>query len=252
MKQSQTSTRDEETLSTKRGASSLFAVIVAGGSGLRAGGGLPKQFHLLGGKQVMVHAVEAFLDADPDTRIVIVTHPDYRPMAEEGMTELASRRPCRYEIVDGGSTRAESVRNGLRLVPDDEETLVAVHDAARPLATPALVERGWESARRDGAAVCCVPVTDSLRETTGDGGSMAVDRSRFLAVQTPQVFRASLLKKAYSQPLLPVFTDDASVVEASGGRVAVFDGEPYNIKITSPFDFEIAETILRRRAAEGV
>ena len=76
MKQSQTSTRDEETLSTKRGASSLFAVIVAGGSGLRAGGGLPKQFHLLGGKQVMVHAVEAFLDADPDTRIVIVTHPD--------------------------------------------------------------------------------------------------------------------------------------------------------------------------------
>lgn len=251
MKQSQSKIQDEETLSTQGAASSLFAVIVAGGSGLRAGGGLPKQFHTLLGKQVMAYAVEAFLDVCPKTAIVIVTHPDYREYAERCMEEIASRRRCGYRILNGGASRAESVRNGLECVPRRDDVLVAVHDAARPLVTPALIRRGWEAARHHDAAVCCVPPVDSLRHILDDGESVAVDRSRYLAVQTPQVFRASLLKDAYSQPLKPVFTDDASVVEAYGAKVAVFEGEPYNTKITSPFDFETAEIILRRRAGKG-
>lgn len=227
-----------------------FAVIVAAGSGRRAGGGLPKQFRTLAGAPVFIHAVRAFLRNDRNTRIIVVVHPDYRELAASALAAEAEQTPISYDIVDGGSTRTESVAAGIAAIPEGEQGLVAVHDGARPLVSCRMIQSGCDAARESGAAVAAIAVTDSLRKLDGGGGSHAVDRSCYVAVQTPQVFRLDVLRKAYALALSDkdaVFTDDASVAEAAGYRVALFDGEHSNIKITTPADFAIAETLLAER-----
>lgn len=216
----------------------LIAIIVAGGSGLRAGGGLPKQFRNLCGTPVFVRAAEAFIRVNPSTRIILVTHPDYVEMAREGLSCLDAD----WQIVIGGRNRWESVRRGLEAI-DDIDALVAVHDAARPLVTDRMIVDGWDTSLAHDTAVPCVPVTDSLRCFTS-GGTESVDRSRFMAVQTPQVFDLRLLRQAYARPFSETFTDDASVVEDFGHDITIFDGDAANIKITRPVDFAIAEVIL--------
>lgn len=219
----------------------LFAIIVAGGSGLRAGGGLPKQFHDLCGEPVFLHSIRRFKEANPITQIIIVTHRDYRDMVEREMEKAA----LEAVIVDGGNNRWESVSHGLDAI-EAASGFVAVHDAARPLVSAGTIETGWREAMLHDAAVPCVPVTDSLRIKTADG-TESVDRSLYMAVQTPQVFNLELLRMAYSEPYKETFTDDASVVEAFGHDVAVFAGTPENIKITTPADFEIARVIMNGR-----
>ena len=225
----------------------MYAVIVAAGSGRRAGGGLPKQFHLLAGQMVFLYAVRVFLQANSDTHIIVVVHPDYRELAAEGLSRLCEEIRFSYDVVNGGATRWQSVRNGLEVIPDDADALVAVHDGARPLATAAMIAEGWKCGAETGACVAAVPVTDSLRVIGCDGSSQAVDRSRYMAVQTPQVFDARLLKSAYSEPCRDTFTDDASVVEAYGHAISIFPGDVDNIKITTPSDFGTAEMLLNRR-----
>lgn len=231
-------------------AGASFAIIVAAGNGRRAGGGMPKQFRHLCGRPVFIHAVEAFLRVCPATHIIVVTHPDYASVARDALEALRSERDFRYTLVGGGETRAESVSNGLTAVNTrDCDALVAVHDGARPLVTERMIRDGWETAARDKAAVAVVPVTDSLRRILPDGNTEAVDRSRYLAVQTPQVFSARLLKGSYAQADYgAAFTDDASLVESLGVKVSPFTGDHENIKITNPEDFAIAELLLRRRA----
>lgn len=225
-----------------------YAIIVAGGTGSRAGGGIPKQFRDLCGMPVFLHSVRAFLKEDADTHIIVVTHRDWRETARKGLERLhGDFGDFRYSVADGGSTRWESVRNGLNEIEVPEDTFIAVHDGARPLVSVETIRAGWETARRKDAAVACVPVTDSLREINADGSSRSVDRARFMAVQTPQVFNALLLTAAYRQEYSPLFTDDASVVEAFGHPAAIFKGSYDNIKITTPKDFGLAELILRER-----
>jgi 2-C-methyl-D-erythritol 4-phosphate cytidylyltransferase len=137
----------------------------------------------------------------------------------------------------------ESVRNGLMSVPDGEEALVAVHDAARPLVSPSLIARGWEAAGKYKAAVPVTPMTDSIRRIEGTV-SVAVPRKDYVKVQTPQVFDATLLKAAYDKTLTPDMTDDASVAEAAGSSIYLFEGSPYNMKVTDPLDLAIAATLL--------
>lgn len=216
----------------------LIAIIVAGGSGLRAGGGLPKQFHDLCGTPVFVRAAQAFISVNPATKIILVTHPDYVDLAREGLSRLNAD----WQIVTGGRNRWESVSRGLAAI-DCDDALVAVHDAARPLVTERMIADGWDTARRHDTAVPCVPVTDSLRCRTPEG-SESVDRSRYMAVQTPQVFDLRLLREAYARPFRDTFTDDASVVEDFGHDITIYDGDATNIKITRPVDFAIAEVIL--------
>lgn len=221
-----------------------YAVIVAGGEGNRAGGSIPKQFQLLKGVPMLWWSVRAFYEEDPDTKIILVLHPGFLDDWDILFSELpAADREIAVHVSCGGRSRLESVRNGLMSVPDGEEALVAVHDAARPLVTPSLIARGWEAAGKYRAAVPVTSMTDSIRHVDGNA-SEAVPRKDYVKVQTPQVFDAALLKAAYDVTLTPDMTDDASVAEAAGNSIFLFEGSPYNLKVTDPLDLVIATTLL--------
>ena len=222
-----------------------YAIIVAGGVGSRSGDSLPKQFHYICDHPMLWWTLKAFYDEDPDTRLIVVIHPDF----VDYWKNLSERDCPPHTLTSGGSTRKESVAKGLALIPDGIEGLVAVHDAARPLASKKLIREGWKEAAKHKAVIPGLQMSDSLREGTKEKSS-SVDRSRFFAVQTPQVFDLRLLKEAYSKAetaLDEVFTDDASVVEWAGNNINIYDGEPTNIKVTYPGDFRIAEDILLNR-----
>jgi 2-C-methyl-D-erythritol 4-phosphate cytidylyltransferase len=199
---------------------STWAIVVAGGSGERFG--QRKQYEPLGDRRVLDWSLRAA--ADHADGVVLVAPADLADDAE----------PLADLVVAGGATRSASVRAGLAAVPEDA-TVVVVQDAARPVPVPAVWARVL-AAVADGAdgAVPGIPVSDTLREV---GGS-TIDRDRFVAVQTPQAFRAAALRAAHAEGAEG--TDDASLVEAAGGRVVVVDGDPANIKITTPHDLAVA------------
>lgn len=213
---------------------SVWAIVVAAGRGSRFG--RPKQYEPLAGKRVLDWSLAAARAACDG--VVLVVPPD-----------AADRAEAADAVVAGAETRSGSVRNGLAAVPDDAE-VIAVHDAARPLATVELF-RAAVKAVREGAdgAVCAVPLTDTVKRTSAKGNVVAetLDRRDLVAVQTPQAFAAAVLRRAHANG--PEATDDAAVVEAAGGRVVVVPGDPYNVKITNPEDVAVAEALLRRRTA---
>ena len=206
-----------------------YVLIVAGGKGLRMGGDLPKQFIPMRGKPLLMHTLEAFHRWDASARIILVLPEDHQPYWNMLCKEIGCKVP--HAIVKGGDTRFFSVKNGL--------------DGVRPFVSPEVVEACFDKAAVTGAVIPVVPMIDSLRETDGKG-SHPVDRSRYMAVQTPQVFHLELLTKAYEQPYSSLFTDDASVVEAMGHAIDTVPGDRENIKITTPFDLLIAEAMFAR------
>ncbi len=216
-----------------------YALLVAGGSGLRMGAALPKQFLPLGGRPVVMHTLERF--APLVERIVLVLPAGQRDYWAELCQQHGFTLP--HEVVAGGETRFHSVSAGLSRLP--EEGLVAVHDGVRPLLSAGLIEACFEAAARAGAALPALPVTDSLRQLR-QGSSHAVDRADYVAVQTPQTFQLRQLHAAYRQTYCPSFTDDASVWEAAGyAAPQLVPGEPQNIKLTQPLDLKLAELILQ-------
>lgn len=219
-----------------------YAVIVAGGSGTRMGSSIPKQFLSLKGHPVLWWSLKAFHDENPDTEIILVLPADFIDLWKDFFTSQKSEEQFPHKIVAGGSSRTESVRNGLSAV-ENEDSLVAVHDGARPLVSGRMISQGWASAEASGAAIPVVAVTDSLRKIEGEG-SVAVDRNEFVAVQTPQVFKTGILKDAYRKAGSKVFSDDASVVEAAGCKISLYDGDVVNMKITNPKDMAIASVIM--------
>lgn len=219
-----------------------YAIIVAGGRGLRMGGELPKQFLPLSGKPVLMRTLELF--EGEVSRIILVLPEDHIPFWQELCQKYHFTLP--HTVALGGETRFHSVRSGLSHLP--QEGLVAVHDGVRPLASQALIRRSFEEAERSGAALPACPVTDSLRLRQDEGKSEAVDRSRYVAVQTPQTFDLGRLQRAYQQAYSPLFTDDASVYEAASlGSITLIDGEETNIKLTTPRDLLLAELLLREK-----
>lgn len=219
-----------------------YAIIVAGGRGLRMGGELPKQFLPLCGKPVLMRTLELF--EGEVSRIILVLPEDHIPFWQELCERYHFTLP--HTIALGGETRFHSVRSGLSHLP--QEGLVAVHDGVRPLVSSALIRRSFEEAERSGAALPACPVTDSLRLRQDEGKSEAVDRSRYVAVQTPQTFDLGRLQQAYEQTYSPLFTDDASVYEAASlGSITLIDGEETNIKLTTPRDLLLAELLLREK-----
>ncbi|MEG1749373.1 MAG: 2-C-methyl-D-erythritol 4-phosphate cytidylyltransferase [Tannerellaceae bacterium] len=215
-----------------------YVLIVAGGKGLRMGSDLPKQFIPIEGKPILMHTLEAFHRWDAEAKLILVLpteHQDYWRML---CKELGCSTP--HTLANGGETRFHSVQNGLQQI--EQPGLVAVHDGVRPFVTSEVITACFEAAERQGAAVPAIPLTDSLRYIEAEG-SHPVDRSRYLAVQTPQVFCSDLLLRAYRQSYSPLFTDDASVVEAIGQPVTLVPGNPENIKITTPFDLKVAEIL---------
>lgn len=208
---------------------------------------MPKQFRELLGIPMLWWSVRAFHEADPATRIILVMHPDFMDVwgAMHAMLPEEDRR-IRFRLCPGGSSRTESVWNGIKELPSDATTLIAVHDAARPMITADMVNRIWECAAAEGSAVPCMDEVNSLRLRTDRGDTEPVDRSRFLVVQTPQTFRADWLHAAYTRrDPEAIFTDDASLVQAAGFPVTVCKGAYSNIKVTTPDDFRIAEALLQ-------
>lgn len=218
-------------------------LIVAGGRGTRMGGPQPKQFLELAGRPVLMHTLEAFDRWDASARLIVVLPEDqidtWKRLCEAHAFDRAHR------VVAGGETRFHSVRNGLDVVASDG--LIAVHDGVRPLVAPSVIAACFAAAADGGAAVPVVPVVESVREVDADGGSRPLDRARLRVVQTPQVFRADVLRAAYRLPYDPRFTDDASVVEASGMAVRLVPGNRENIKLTTPMDLLLAEQLMRRK-----
>ena len=216
-------------------------IIVAGGKGLRMGGDLPKQFIPLQGKPVLMHTIETFHKWDSAACIVLVIpeeHDSYWKMLCEELNFTIS-----HHVVYGGETRFHSVRNGLREV--EGEALVAVHDGVRPFVTPEVITSCFDAAEASAAAIPVVPMIESVREVTGEE-SHPFDRNRLCIVQTPQVFNSEILRKAYEQPYDERFTDDASLVEASGHLIRLVEGNRENIKITTPMDLQYALLIKNR------
>lgn len=221
----------------------VSVIIVAGGSGSRMGADIPKQFLKLNGTPILAITLRRFLDALPGCRITVVLPEGEIPRweaicAEEGLEGT-------HMVCAGGNTRFASVLNGLDTAGDCD--YIAVHDGVRPLVSTDMIRLCISTAATYGTAIPAVRPVDSFRRLTeDDGGSHPIDRERLRAIQTPQVFRADLLLKAYSQPYRHEFTDDASVVEAYGTRITLCEGERSNIKITTPEDLCIAEALLSR------
>ncbi|QHV95880.1 2-C-methyl-D-erythritol 4-phosphate cytidylyltransferase [Spirosoma endbachense] len=210
-----------------------FAIIVAGGSGSRMKSDVPKQFLLLNGKPILQHTLEQFLAVIPASRIILVL-PARDQMIWSALCDQHNFHPS-IQIVTGGATRFQSVRNGLAAIEVDEG-LVAVHDGVRPFITPDIISTSFETAAQTGSAVTCVPVKDSVRVVEPDGSSKAVDRSLYRLIQTPQTFQLGLFRQAFKVEEQPFFTDCASVMEYSGFPITLIEGSYENIKITTPDD----------------
>ena len=220
-----------------------YAIIVAGGNGTRANTPVPKQFMKLDGKPIIMHAIGKFSEAGLNIEIIVVLNKDLISQWYELCREHNFN--TEVKIIEGGENRFESVKRGLTLT--GEEGIVAVHDAARPLVSAKTIITSFKAAEMYGNAVPAIPLTDSIRQIDSSK-SIAVDRTRYCIIQTPQCFHAGILKKAYSSAEYKIhFTDDASVVEASGEKIHLVDGNPDNIKITTPRDFVIAEALLKYR-----
>ncbi|CAN5734849.1 2-C-methyl-D-erythritol 4-phosphate cytidylyltransferase [soil metagenome] len=203
----------------------------------------PKQFLKLDGRPVLLHSIAAFADYDKDIIVILVLPASQFSYWEKIAQEYSL--PVPVQITAGGETRFESVKNGLSLIPD-EEALVAVHDAVRPLVTKKTILNSFNMAELNGSGVPSIPLSDSIRQNDSKP-SVAVDRSKYCLIQTPQCFSVPLLKKAYSQEYKYTFTDDASVVESFGESIHLVDGNVDNFKLTTPTDLIIAEAILKSR-----
>ena len=214
-------------------------IIVAGGSGKRMGGTLPKQFSIIGGRPILAHTINAFRKALPTSRIVVVLPSEYI----EFWKNLSARfEVAKHSVVEGGKERFYSVKNGIEALSDAVD-LIAVQDGVRPFASKELILQAVACAAANGSAIPVVKAVDSYRMVEGEE-SHIVDRTPLRIVQTPQIFAAPVLRAAYDTEFRSEFTDDASVVEHSGEKVSLCEGDPLNIKITTPNDIVLAEAIM--------
>jgi 2-C-methyl-D-erythritol 4-phosphate cytidylyltransferase len=216
-----------------------YAIIVAGGSGIRMGGNLPKQFMLLKDKPVLYYTLKTFLEAYDDLQIILVLPVDYTDMGQEIIDAYFDKD--RIRITAGGDTRFQSVKNGLTLV--EGEAIVFVHDGVRCLVSKDLIYRCYAQAVETGTAIPAVVSKDSIRLLTEEGNE-AYDRNKVMLIQTPQTFHSKILLPAFQIDYKDKFTDEATVVEAYGMKVSLVEGEENNIKITRPADMQVAEKYL--------
>jgi 2-C-methyl-D-erythritol 4-phosphate cytidylyltransferase len=218
-----------------------YALIVAGGSGMRMQSDVPKQFLLLNGKPVLMHTIEAFYRLEIKPQIIVVLHADFHAYWEQLFNVHNFDIP--HKLVTGGETRFHSVKNGLDIIPDEQGAVVAVHDAVRPLTSAQIINESYKHAAANGNAVTAVKSRDSVRQLKS-GISASLLRDEIYLIQTPQTFQSSQIKNAYLQPYNVKFTDDASVVEETGISINLIEGSYQNIKITFPEDMAIAELLM--------
>lgn len=199
----------------------------------------PKQFLLLSGRPLLMHTIDVFSQYNPAFQLVLVLPEKNIPYWQSLCAAYSFSVPCK--LVAGGETRFESVLAGLKQI--DQEGLVAIHDGVRPLLTPNLISRLLSVAEEKGNAIPVMPVVESIRKIEGSKNK-PVPRNQYVIVQTPQVFRVKEIQKAYLQTKHKDFTDDATVLESVGISINLVEGERNNLKITTPVDFLLAESIL--------
>ena len=231
-----------------KAAGKVVAVVPAGGTGKRMGAGTPKQFLMLDGVPMMLHALRALERAPSVTEVVLVVPKEER---ERALNEVVERYGLKkvLKVVPGGATRQESVQHGLNEVDEDVE-IVVVHDAVRPFVTEDLIEQSIEAARKQGGAIVAVPMKDTPKQAGPDRLiQRTLDRTDLWLAQTPQTFRRALVAEAYRTAAIAHVhaTDDAALVERLGHKVAIVEGSWENIKITAPEDMILAEAILASR-----
>jgi 2-C-methyl-D-erythritol 4-phosphate cytidylyltransferase len=217
-----------------------IAIVVAGGKGLRMQTDIPKQFIELQGKPILMRTLEVFHQYNSSIQLILVLPSVQINFWKELCTKYSFNIP--HQIVQGGQTRYDSVKNGLAEIQDPG--LVAVHDGVRPFVSIQTIRSCFHDAEKYGSAIPVLDLEESIRQIS-ENGSQSVDRKSYKLVQTPQVFKSEILKKAYEQDYSLLFTDDASVVEALGEKINLVNGNRENIKITTAFDLKIAETILK-------
>ncbi len=219
-----------------------YVIIVAGGSGKRMQSGIPKQFIPVGEKPVLMHTINAFRAAFNDIHIVVVLPERYIKLWKDLCTEFSFT--ISHSVTAGGRTRFHSVQNGLKLIKGDG--IIGVHDGVRPFVSRQTIHLAYQAASEYGAAVPVTELNDSLR-VINNGSTTPADRSMYRLVQTPQCFSAGILREAYNAGFKQEFTDDASVVEASGVSVTLTPGNFENIKITRSVDLAFAEVMTKKR-----
>lgn len=200
----------------------------------------PKQFLPLKGKSILQHSIEAFHKVDPTYKYIIVLPEEHIAYWQNHCEIKKFRIP--HTVIKGGEERFYSVKNALSSIPDN--SIVLIHDGVRPLVSKQTIKRVIERVKTEGNAVPVMPIVESVRRVNGMG-SESVDRKNLFTVQTPQGFKADIIKKAYNQNFDHLFTDDASVVERMGISIHTVEGNRENIKITEPFDLKLAEFYLQ-------
>lgn len=220
-----------------------YVVIVAGGSGTRMKREIPKQFIPVAGKPILMHTLEAFYKVSDQIKIILV-------LPESQM--LSWKSLCAQYDFDllhictvGGETRFHSVKNGLAQI--DGDGIVAIHDGVRPLVSEQIILNSFAIAEQKGNAITAVALKDSIRWTDGKDNKV-MDRNDFQLIQTPQTFQVQLIKGAFNTDHDPSFTDDATVMEATGVKINLIEGDYSNIKITTPEDLVVAESLLKKQS----
>ena len=212
------------------------AIIVAGGQGIRMNSDIPKQFLLINSTPVLMHTISKFSHLDQVILVVPKTQKEYwNSLCKTHNFNIP------HTIVEGGKTRFHSVKNGLEKV--DNNSIVAIHDAVRPLISIELINSLITETIKGVAVIPIIPVKDSIRKVEGEN-SIHIDRNNLYKVQTPQCFLSDEIKEAYAQEYSEKFTDDASVLESNGGKIVTILGEEKNLKITTDEDFKIVELFL--------
>jgi len=224
------------------------AIIVAAGSGVRLGSGVPKAFVKIGGRTILSYSLGAVAQVNSIGEVVITVPEGFESAARAEATAAGLDVPVK--ITQGGIERQDSVRIALGLT-SSESDLVIVHDAARPLATPAIFEACMAAAARAGGAIAAIPVADTLKRVTDSAIAATVSRTGLWQAQTPQAFRREVLTAAHQRAVNEgiAATDDADLVERTGVRVEVVEGSTANIKITTPSDLAIVEAIVAAHQA---
>jgi 2-C-methyl-D-erythritol 4-phosphate cytidylyltransferase len=220
-----------------------YVIIVAGGTGSRMKSDIPKQFIAINGLPVLMHTILVFKNYSPAISIILVLPENQFSVWKELCIQYQFQ--VDYTLVAGGETRFHSVKNGLETIILESPALIAVHDGVRPVITAEMIRNGFSQAAEHGTAVASVPLKDSIRIIEHDGKNRSVNRSEFKLIQTPQTFRSDWMIQAFTQSYQSGFTDCASVLEAAGHPIFLFEGSYENIKITTPEDLKWAELYLK-------
>lgn len=229
----------------------VFAILPAAGLGTRMAGPQPKQFLALDGVPILIHSLRAFASVKRVTEIYVAVRKPEMKRVEAQISEHGFAG--RVHVVEGGEKRQESVANALARLAADDDDVVLVHDAVRPLIDAATIERTIDAVLEHGAAIVGLPAVDTIKqvERTAHGAliTSTIPREFIVLAQTPQGFRFGLLKQAFSEAVADGFvgTDEASLVERAGQPVAVVHGSQVNLKITQPGDLELAEFYLHQQ-----